>query len=123
MPLSSASAIHPPYRRRDIGSPAWTKIGFPSGSPAISTHSSRPSPAAMILVSTALDTDSAPSPRIWPGHAAEWRLAGQPPAEDAVDLSGRRAEQPDQEASERRTGRGVGVDGATPGSPRYRSSM
>src|ERR1700728_3914481 len=60
MPFFSASSIHPPYRRRDIGSPGSTRIGFPSGSPAISRQSSRPPPTGTVLVSTSLDTKSLP---------------------------------------------------------------
>jgi hypothetical protein len=56
----SASAIQPPYRRRDIGSPGWTRTGFPSGSPAISTQSSRLPPTDMVLVLTSMDTGSPP---------------------------------------------------------------
>jgi hypothetical protein len=60
MPFFSASAIHPAYRCREFGEPVWTRIGFPSGTPAISTHSSRPLPTDMVLVSTPLDTDTPP---------------------------------------------------------------
>src|ERR1700678_269250 len=81
MPLLSASAIHPPYRRRDIGMPEWTRIGFPSGSPASSRQSSRPPPAATVLVCTPLDIGSPPS-RPLGGSGWEPDVAG---AEDAAD--------------------------------------
>src|SRR5215475_12649705 len=60
MPFCSASAIHLLYICREFGVPLWTRIGLPSGSPAISTHSSRPSPPGTILVCTPLDTASPP---------------------------------------------------------------
>src|ERR1700722_9786390 len=63
MPFFSASAIHSPYRRRDIGSPGSTRIGLPPGSPATSRHSSRPPPTGTIVVSTLLDTNGLPLAR------------------------------------------------------------
>src|SRR5580692_2080341 len=82
MPFFSASAIHPPYRRRDIGSPGWTRIGFPSGSPAISRQSSRPPPTGTVLVSTPLDISSLPLA----GSGKEPDVVG---AVDAADLDRR----------------------------------
>ena len=59
LPAVAAAAV-PIGMVEQFGSPGWTRIGFPSGWPAISTHSSRPPPTGTVLVSTPLDTNSLP---------------------------------------------------------------